>query len=171
VFPSTTLAVGGLTITVATGAGVTVSVALPLLPSLVPVMFAVPTVTAVTSPSLETVATAILSELQAMLRSVSTPPLASLSVAVACAVSTAVIVLGASATDTEATGTGITVTVALPIFPSLVAVIVAVPGATAVTKPDEDTVATAEASELQTMVRPVSTLLPASSVVAVACVV
>ena len=52
-------------------------------------------------------------------------------------------------TATVATGTGITVTAAVPLFPSLVAVMVAVPGATAVTKPLAETVATAVALEDQ----------------------
>jgi hypothetical protein len=59
----------------------------------------------------------------------------------------------------------------LPLFPSLVAVICAVPAAIAVTKPDPETVATAVLLELHAMERPVSTLLLASRVVAVACVV
>jgi hypothetical protein len=41
---------GGLKVIVATGAGVTVIVALPLFPSLVAVMLAVPTVTPLTTP-------------------------------------------------------------------------------------------------------------------------
>ena len=52
-------------------------------------------------------------------------------------------------TATVATGTGITVTSAVPLFPSLVAVMVAVPGPTAATKPVEVTVATPGALEDQ----------------------
>jgi hypothetical protein len=81
------LAVAGLTVTVATGIGVTVSVALPLLPSLVAVIAAVPAPTAVTRPVVGfTVATAVLSELQTTKRPLNTPPLASNVVAVACVV-------------------------------------------------------------------------------------
>jgi hypothetical protein len=54
---------------------------------------------------------------------------------------------------------------------SLVAVITADPAATPVTKPVLETVAAAVLFELQVIVRPVSTLLLASRVVAVSCVV
>jgi hypothetical protein len=54
----------------------------------------------------------------------------------------------------------------VPDFPSLVAVIVALPAATAVTRPELDIVATLVLLELQTILRPVRTLLPASRVVA-----
>ena len=57
---------------------------------------------------------------------------------------------------TVATGGGLTVRVAVPDLPSLVAVIVAVPGATPVATPEELTVATAVLLELQAMTRPVS---------------
>jgi hypothetical protein len=50
-------------------------------------------------------------------------------------------------------------------------VICAVPTATAVTSPDPETVATLALLELQLIVRPVRTLLLASRVVALACVV
>ena len=58
---------------------------------------------------------------------------------------------------TSATGTG-TVTDAVPLFPSLVAVIVALPAATAVTTPLFETVATFGALDDHVTVRPVSTV-------------
>jgi hypothetical protein len=64
-----------------------------------------------------------------------------------------------------------TVTEAVPVFPSLVAVMFAVPTVTAVTIAAAETVATLGLSDVHTTARPVSTLLPASRVVAVACVV
>jgi len=70
-----------------------------------------------------------------------------------------------------ATGTAVTDSDALPVFPSLVALIVVVPGAMEVTKPAESTRATDVALELQTIVRPVSVLPLASRVTALACVV
>jgi hypothetical protein len=76
--------------------------------------------------------------------------------------------LGVSDTVTVATGAGVTVIVALPLFPSLVAMMLVVPTAFAVTTPDASTVAMAVLPELQTTVRPVSGLLFESSVVAVA---
>jgi hypothetical protein len=50
VSPWTTVALAGITVTDATDAGVTVRVALPFFASLVAVMLAVPTATAVTTP-------------------------------------------------------------------------------------------------------------------------
>jgi hypothetical protein len=50
------------TLTDATGTGLTISVAVPVTPSLVAVIVAVPTDNVLTSPVLETVATAALSE-------------------------------------------------------------------------------------------------------------
>jgi hypothetical protein len=169
--PATILAVTGLTVTVATGAGVTVSSALPVFPSLVAVMLAAPGLTAVTNAVEDTVATLVLSEVQVTTRPLSIPPFASWGVAVACVVPTAVIVLEASPTLTDATGAGVIVNAALPVFPSLVAAICAVPTETAVTTPVVETVATPVLSELQVTARPVSSPPLASRVVAVACAV
>src|SRR5207302_66719 len=66
------------------------------------------------------------------------------------------------ATVTAATGTGVTVTVAVPLCPSLVAVIVALPIVTPVTRPVVETLATAEALDAHVTVRPVS-VFPAES--------
>jgi len=63
---------------------------------------------------------------------------------------------------TEATGTLDTVTAAVPLCPSLVAVIVAAPTATPVTSPEADTVAIAVFELAQAITRPLSTL-PAAS--------
>jgi len=60
---------------------------------------------------------------------------------------------------------------AVPVFPSLVAVIVVLPGATAVTTPAVETVAIALFAVLHAMLRPVSVLPSASFVVAVSVVV
>jgi hypothetical protein len=82
-----TLGADGLTVTVATGAGVvvgvvTVTVAVALRPSLVAVIVAVPAVTPVTRPVALTVALAVLLLDHVMVRPVSTLLLASRSVAV-----------------------------------------------------------------------------------------
>ena len=70
-----------------------------------------------------------------------------------------------------ATGAGaVTVSVALPDLPSLVAVMSAVPAATAVTRPEALTVATAEFELVHPIAWPVSTLPLESRRVAVACV-
>src|SRR5258706_7590272 len=141
--PSTKLPEGGATVTEATGAGVTVTGAVPVFPSLVAAIFAVPVLTAVTSPAGDTVAMPVLPDLHVIVRPESTSPFASTSDADACVVSTALIELLASETVTAATGANPTVIVAVPLLPSLVAVICAVPVPTAVTSPVADTVATA----------------------------
>jgi len=63
----------------------------------------------------------------------------------------------ASETDTVATGFAATVRLAEPVLPSLVAVMVEEPTATAVTTPFEATVATAVFELDQVTLRPVST--------------
>jgi hypothetical protein len=75
-----------------------------------------------------------------------------------------VIDVEARETVTSATGTGTTVIDEVPVFPSLVAVIVALPNATAVTKPLVDTLAIDGASDDHVTVRPLRTLLLASLV-------
>ena len=64
----------GVIVTVATGGGFTVRVAVPDLPSLVAVIVVVPVATPVATPEELTVATAVLLELQATTRPVSVPP-------------------------------------------------------------------------------------------------
>jgi hypothetical protein len=82
--PAITLTVGGSIVTDATGAGVTVIVAVPLCPSLVAEIVAEPAATAVINPLVElTVATRALSEAQTIERPVRTDPFESLSTAAA----------------------------------------------------------------------------------------
>src|SRR2546429_8729832 len=73
------------------------------------------------------------------------------------------------ATPTEATGTGLAATAALPVLPTLVAVIVTAPAATPVTTPLVDTVATVGALDAQVMTRPNNTFPAASVAVPVSC--
>jgi hypothetical protein len=152
------LTVGGETVTVATGTGVTVTVDEPLLPSAVAVIVAVPTATAVTTPDCETVAMFVFSEFQVTGRSVRTVAFMSFTVApsvVVCPITTLVF---AGATVTEFTGAIVTVTAVDALLPSLVAVIVADPGPTAVMTPADDTVATAEALVVHATTRFVTTV-------------
>jgi hypothetical protein len=142
VVPATKIvAVAGETVTVATGAGgaaVTVIVAVPVFPSLVAVIVAVPGATPVTTPLGDTVAIDPLLVVQTMERPVSVLPFASFVIAERVVVvwTTTVAVDGETVTvATGAAGAAFTVMVAVPDFPSLVAVIVAVPGATPVTTP------------------------------------
>jgi hypothetical protein len=132
-------------------------------------MSAIPTEIAVTTPCTETVAIAVFVEVHVTARPIKTPPLASRVVAVACDVPTAVIELDDSATVTEATGTGVTVIDDVPFFPSLVAVIVALPTETAVTSPELLTVATAVLFDDQVTNLPGRTTLFASLVSAESC--
>src|SRR6266568_3586265 len=164
-------AVAGLTLTEATGTGFTVMAALALLPSLVAVTFAVPAATAVTSPLASTVATPAASVDHVMTRPVRTLPSASWSVAVICCVAPTPTVAAVGLTLTDATGAGFTVMAALPPFPSLVAVIFAAPGATAVTRPAFETVATAGLSLDHVTIRPLNRLPLASYRLAVSCCV
>jgi hypothetical protein len=153
------------------GGAVTVTAADPDTPSLVAVMFAVPGATPVTVPDALTVAAAVLSELHATTRPVSTLFDASRITAVAVVACVAGIEDDPSVTVTEATGAFDTVSAAEPTTPSLVARMFALPAETAVTVPDAFTVATAVLLELHVMTRPVRILLDASRVTADAVVV
>src|SRR6266550_4143702 len=124
----------------------TVTTDVPLLPSLVAVIVVVPPLArSVTSPLGETVATVGVLDVHATVRPVSVVPLASLRVTVSCTVPPTERVAGAGLTTTVATGISATVTVALPVRPSLMAVIVAVPTVPPVTSPLGDTDATVSA--------------------------
>src|SRR2546426_8081 len=143
-----------MTVTDATGTFVTVIAAVPLFPSLVAVIVAVPAVFPVTSPLALTVATVALLLAQLTVRPDSRLPLASLGVAVSCTVWPTCTDAVAGFTVTEATGTVLTVIVAEPLCPSLVAVIVDEPAVTPVTSPLALTVATAGLPLAQVTVRP-----------------
>jgi acyl transferase domain-containing protein len=157
----------GVTVTDPTGIAVTAMVAAAFLPSLVAVIVAVPTDIAVTIPLADTVATLGLSLAQLMARSASTFSAASLATALSCCVDPSTRLNEETSRRTDETGTGRTVNVALPVTPSLVAMMFVVPGDKALTTPLLDTVATASSSELHTTPRP-SALRPASKVEAVA---
>jgi hypothetical protein len=134
-------------------------------------MFTSPRATAVTNPVAETVARALLLEVHTIARPVRTLLFASRVVAVAWVVAPGMRVPLPNDTLTEATGTGaaaVTVSMELPLWPSHDAMMVAVPTAIAVTRPEADTVATPLLLELQMIVRPVRTLLLPSRITAVA---
>src|SRR6266498_1021208 len=173
VCPTRMLAVAGLTATDATGTGVTVTAALPLCPSLVAVIVADPATFPVTSPLVLTVATAVLLLVQPTVRPVRVLPPASFGVAVSCTVCPTGMLAVAGVTATEATGTGaaVTVSAALPLCPSLVAVIVAEPAVRPVTSPLELTVAIEPLLLCQLTTRPERVLPLASFGVAVSCCV
>jgi hypothetical protein len=172
VCPVPIVADDGLTATVATGAGggaVTVIPDVPLRPSLVAVIVAEPTDTPLTNPLEDTVATPALEVDHVMVRPVNTFPLASRNVACNCVVWPACTLADPGATVTVATGAGgaaVTVMAEVPLLPSLVAVIVADPAVTPVTRPEEETVATEALDVVHVIARPVSTLPLASRSVA-----
>src|SRR5207237_6485037 len=102
-----------------------------------------PMVTPETSPRLLTVATAVVELDHVTGRPESGFPPASLGVPVSCTVWPACTDAEGGVTSTVATGTFVTVIDEVPLFPSLVAVIVAEPGVTPETRPLLLTVATA----------------------------
>src|SRR5436190_1469948 len=127
----------------------------PLLPSLVAVMVTLPADWPVTRPPV-TLATDVLPLDQTTTRPVSRPPAESLTTAKTCWVPPTRTLADAGLTVTEATGTVVTVIAAVPLLPSLVAVIVADPASTAVTRPVALTVATPGALLAQFTERPSS---------------
>jgi len=170
VCPTWIPAKAGVTATTATGTTVTAIAAVPLCPSLVAVIVAKPAATAVTSPLLLTVATEALELAQVTARPDRGFPLPSFGVAVSCSVCPTWMPAEAGVTATDATGTFVTVIEEEPLCPSLVAVIVAEPAATAVTSPPF-TVAT-DAFELdQVTTRPARAFPLPSFGVAASCTV
>src|SRR2546422_16987 len=143
VWPSFTLADAGATATEATATCTTVMADVPLCPSEVAVIVAEPASFAVTSPLELTVAAVVLLDVQVTTRPDSRFPFASFGVAVSCTLLPSSTLADAGVTATVATGTGVTVILAVPLCPSDVAVIVAAPATTAVTRPLAFTVATA----------------------------
>src|SRR5438876_4772989 len=143
--------------------------AVPLLPSLVAVRVAEPAPAAVTKPLLLTVATAVLLLAHVTTRPVRVLPAASFVTAESCRVPPTKRLADAGLTVTDATGTIVTVMTAVPLLPSLVAVIVAEPAATPVTKPLLLTVATAGLLLAQVTTRPASELPAESLVTAESC--
>src|SRR6266576_148212 len=162
VFPAATRAEAGETATEATGTTVTVIVAVPVFVSLVAVIVAEPAAMPVTRPLPLTTAAAVLLLDHVTTRPDRVLPFASLGVALSCTVFPAATLAEAGETATEATATSVTVIVAVPLCPSLVAVIVADPGARAVTLPLTSATATEVLLLDQAIARPNSALPLAS---------
>src|SRR5256885_11266922 len=106
---------------------VPVRAAVPLFPSLAALIVREPGVPPERRPLLLTVATAVLELDHVTVRPESGFPPASLGVPVSCTVWPACTEAEGGVTSTVATGTFVTVTDEVPLFPSLVAVIVAAP--------------------------------------------
>jgi hypothetical protein len=145
----------------------TVTLEVPPLPSLVAVIVADPVATPVISPAPDTVAMVVALLDHVTARPVSALPAESLVVTVSCRVNPMFTPPDAGDTTTDDTGTSVTVIAAVPLWLSLVAVIVAEPTPTAVTSPLAPTVATPGALLDHVTVRPVSTFPLASFVMAV----
>jgi hypothetical protein len=126
----------------------------PVWPSLVAEIVAVPGPTAATSPLLLTVATPAFPLDQETDRPLSGAPSCAAGVALSCWVPPTNNDADPGLTATEATGSSDTVMLELPDRPSLVAVIVTLPGETPVTSPLEFTVATPLSPLDQVMARP-----------------
>jgi len=160
--PATIVLFCGCTLTMATAKFVTVTVADPLFPSLVAVIVVVPAATALMTPDDEIDATPVLLELQATGRPVSRFPASSRSTAVSSVDWPTDIDNGLGEMLTVATGACDTVIVETSFFPSAVAVIDAVPGPVAVTRPFKSTVATLVLLLVQIIARSVSAFCVAS---------
>src|SRR5438094_4884174 len=146
--------------------------AVPFGPSLVAVIVAEPATLPVTSPVPVTVATDVLLLAHVTERPVRMLPLASRRVALSCTVWPAGTLADAGLTVTDATGTPLKVMLAVPLWPSLVAVIVTgPPAATPLTSPLPFTLAIALLLDCQVMTRPVNGVPLASRGVAVSCTV
>src|SRR5437660_5836628 len=150
---------------------VTVMAAVPLFPSLVALIVVEPGVTPQTRPLLLTVATAVLELDHVTVRPDSGVPPASLGVPVSCTVWPACTDAEGGVTSTVATGTFVTVTDEVPLFPSLVAVIVADPAVTPETSRSVERRAGKELELDHVTVRPERGFPPASLGVAVSCTV
>src|SRR5436190_1022183 len=154
-----------------------VAVSCTVLPTATPAVAGVtvtgpPGATPLTSPLPFTLAIALLLDCQVITRPVKGLPLASRGVAVSCTVRPIATVPELGVTVTAATGATVTVTLAVPLCPSLVAVIVTGPrGPTPVTTPLPVTLAIALLLACQVITRPVNGLPFASRGVAVSCTV
>ena len=134
-------------------------------------MVAVPSVTAVTKPADETVATEVSDVSHVTVGFEITVPPASLPVATRVAVSPIDVKLRLVGDKLSDIATWLTVAVAMPLTDPDVAVMVAVPLPTAVTRPAEETVAIDASDAAQVTVAPEITVPPASVTVAARVVV
>jgi hypothetical protein len=148
-----------------------VTVAVAVFELEVAVMVADPSATEVTRPADETVATPVLDELHVTVGLKIVLSLASFTVGVIVAVSLNDEKLTLSVDSVTAAATWVTVTDAVALADPLVAVIVAVPSATDVTSPADDTVATDAADVAHVTVAPEIVAPPGSFTVAVSVAV
>ena len=165
VVPTGMLGLAGVTAMEDRVAEVTVRVVLPEILPEVAVMVAVPAATAVARPLLLTVATDVLDEVQVTCVVISwVVPSEYVPVAVNCWVVPAGMLGLAGVTDMEDRVAEVTVRVVLPRYSREVAVMVAVPAATAVARPLLLTVATDVLDELQVTCVVISWVVPSEYV-------
>ncbi len=175
VLPTATLALAGVIETRATAAddsGTTVIVEVPVCPSAVAEMVAVPAEIPATIPEVVTEATMVEEVDQVMGRPCRVLPAASIATALNCVAppTFTLAVAGVTATRATAAGTGVnTVILALPCWLSDDAVMVAAPGATATTVPADVTDAIAFEVVDQVIDLPCNALPAASRATAANC--
>lgn len=136
----------------ATGAGVTVTTAIAVLPSATAVMVADPTLSPTTRPDDDTVAIDGTRLVHVKVRPLNVPPCASVATAERVVDWPTMTLVAAGVIEIAAIGAGDTVMVDEPEAPATAPKIVAVPGATAFTRPVEETVATPAALVVQVTV-------------------
>src|SRR5437879_5154327 len=142
---------------------------LPLWPSLVAVIVTEPAACAVTTPDADTVARLASLVDQVITRPARAFPPASFGVATNGTFCPTRRVAAAGVTDTDATGAFTVVTLAVPLIPSLVAVMVAAPGPMAVAAPETEIVTMPALLVVHSTARPVSVSPAASVVIAINC--
>jgi hypothetical protein len=129
-------------------------------------MVAEPSATAVTNPVDETVTTPVSDDDQSTVASAIELPPASVTVAVSVSVSPMTPNVTESRESSRVAGSWATVTAAVPVAEPEVAVIVAVPSAIEVTRPEDEAVATAASDVAHVTVAPLIVAPPASFTVA-----
>ena len=161
VAPTALLAVAGVTAIEFRVVAVTVRVAVPDIPPKAAVMVVVPAATAVAMPLLLIVATPVLDEFQVTCAVISRlVPSEYVQVAVSCWVLPTTLLAVAGVIAMESSVTVVTVRVVVSVTVPLVAVMVVVPAATAVTRPLLSTVATDGLDEAQVTCVDISRLVP-----------
>ena len=165
VFPAGILGLAGVTDMEDKAAAVTVNVAVPEILPEVAVMVELPTEIAVTRPLLSTVATVVLDELQVTCMVIPlVVPSEYVPEAVNCWVFPAGILELVGVTDMEDKVAGVTVRVVFPEILPEVAVMLALPAATAVPNPLLSTIATAVLDDLQVTCAVISPVVPSEYV-------
>ena len=162
--PTKSAFVAGVTVTVVTAAPRTTTAAVPSRPSALAKSNPAPGLMPRTVPSTATEKNEGAPLIHVMGRCASTAPAASSACALATTLLPASRSIDTGATRTETTGDGNTTTVADPVRPSLVTVIVADPGAAAVTVPSPPTRATVSLLLAKVSGRPLSRV-PLASVI------